>query len=86
MPKLKSHKSSLRRIKVTATGKVLVRPTGGRHMMSGKSSKKRRHMRRAYCVKSMDRKRTMHALNRSPLLKEHHVPAPAAATPTPEGV
>ena len=82
MPKLKTHKSSLQRIKITATGKVLVHPTGGRHMMSGKSSKKRRHIRRAIVLKSMDRKRTMKALHRSQILKKAQ---PAAQTSTPEG-
>ncbi len=85
MPKLKSHKASLKRIKVTATGKVLVYPTGGRHMMSGKSSKKRRHIRRARPLKGMDRMHTMKALHRSQLLKKDRPSAPAAQTSKPEG-
>ena len=64
MPKLKTHKSSKKRMKVTATGKVLVWPTGARHVMSGKSSKKRRHMRRARLLKSTDQKRVLFGLNR----------------------
>lgn len=95
MPKLKSHKASLKRFKVTATGKVLAHPTGGRHNMSGKSSKKRRHIRRMRPLKSMDRKRYRRAQHVSPVLKA--TPAapkiPAAAPPvadkpasTPEGV
>ena len=54
MPKHKSHKATLKRVKVTARGKVLVHPTGARHVMSGKSSKHRRHMRRARPLKAMD--------------------------------
>jgi large subunit ribosomal protein L35 len=46
MPKQKTNKGAKKRFKVTATGKVLFRPAGKRHIMSGKSSKRRRQMRR----------------------------------------
>ena len=46
MPKMKSHRGAKKRFKVTATGKVLFRPAGKRHIMSGKSSKRRRQMGR----------------------------------------
>ena len=46
MPKLKTNKAAKKRFKVTATGKVLFRPAGQRHIMSGKSSKRRRQGRR----------------------------------------
>lgn len=46
MPKLKTNKAAKKRFKVTATGKVLFRPTRHRHMMSCKSAKKRRHSRK----------------------------------------
>ena len=46
MPKLKTNKAAKKRMKVTATGKVMFRPAGKRHIMSGKSSKRRRLMRR----------------------------------------
>jgi len=88
MPKLKPHKASLKRFKVTATGKVLAHPTGGRHMMSGKSSKKRRHIRRSRPIKGMDRVHTLKALHVSTLLKKAHSPAHAVPqTPAvkPEG-
>jgi len=64
MPKLKTHKASRKRVKVTATGKVLVWPVGGRHMMSGKRSKNRRHMRRARPLKSTDKRRVLRGLVR----------------------
>jgi large subunit ribosomal protein L35 len=72
MPKLKTHKSSKKRVKVTATGKVLVWPTGARHVMSGKSSKKRRHMRRARPLKNTDRKRVLFGLVRPIRSKPAH--------------
>lgn len=46
MPKLKTNKAAKKRFKVTATGKVLFRPAGHRHLMSSKSAKKRRHTRK----------------------------------------
>jgi large subunit ribosomal protein L35 len=46
MPKQKTNKGAKKRFKVTATGKVLFRPAGKRHILSGKSSKRRRQMRR----------------------------------------
>ena len=46
MPKLKTNKAAKKRFKVTATGKVLFRPAGKKHLMSGKTSKRRRQMRR----------------------------------------
>ena len=47
MPKLKTCKAARKRFKVTATGKVLFYPAGKRHINSGKSAKRRRHMRKA---------------------------------------
>jgi large subunit ribosomal protein L35 len=44
MPKLKSHKGLLKRFKVTGTGKVKRRRSGGAHLMSSKSAKRRRHI------------------------------------------
>ena len=42
MPKQKSHKGLSKRVKVTATGKVKRKRTGGGHLMSGKNAKRRR--------------------------------------------
>ena len=46
MPKLKTNKGARKRFKITGSGKVLFRPAGKRHLMSGKASKRRRQMRR----------------------------------------
>ncbi len=46
MPKLKTNKAAKKRFKVTATGKVLFRPAGHKHLMSSKSAKRRRHSRK----------------------------------------
>ncbi|MBA7626309.1 hypothetical protein ES703_33755 [subsurface metagenome] len=44
MPKQKTHKGLKKRVKVTATGKVRHKRTGGGHLMSGKSAKRRRRV------------------------------------------
>ena len=44
MPKQKTHKGLSKRVKVTATGKVKRKRTGGGHLISGKSPKSRRRV------------------------------------------
>jgi len=44
MPKQKTHKGLSKRIKITATGKVRHKRTGGGHLMSGKNAKRRRRV------------------------------------------
>ena len=44
MPKQKTHKGLSKRIKITATGKVKHKRTGGGHLMSGKNAKRRRRV------------------------------------------
>ncbi len=47
MPKLKTHKGVARRFKVTGTGKLMHARSGRRHLLTGKSARKMRHLRRA---------------------------------------
>lgn len=42
MPKQKSHKGLSKRVKVTASGKVKHKRSGGGHLMSSKNAKRRR--------------------------------------------
>ena len=44
MPKQKTHKGLKKRVKVTATGKVKAHKSFTGHLLSGKSSKRRRHL------------------------------------------
>jgi large subunit ribosomal protein L35 len=44
MPKQKSHKGLSKRLKVTATGKIKHKRSGGGHLMSGKNAKRRRRI------------------------------------------
>jgi large subunit ribosomal protein L35 len=46
MPKLKTHKGMKKRFKISATGKVRHKRCGSSHLMSHKSSKRVRKMRR----------------------------------------
>ena len=44
MPKQKTHKGLSKRVKVTATGKVMSHRSGGGHLMSSKNAKRRRRI------------------------------------------
>ena len=44
MSKQKTHKGLNKRVKITATGKVKRKRTGGGHLMSGKNAKRRRRV------------------------------------------
>ncbi len=47
MPKMKSHKASKRRLRITKNGKILRRQGGVRHLMTNRSPKKKRQLRSA---------------------------------------
>jgi large subunit ribosomal protein L35 len=44
MPKMKTHKGLKKRVKITASGKVKAHKSFTGHLMSGKSSKRRRRL------------------------------------------
>jgi large subunit ribosomal protein L35 len=45
MPKMKTHKSSKKRFRVTAGGKLKRRQSGKKHLLSHKTGKRKRHLR-----------------------------------------
>jgi large subunit ribosomal protein L35 len=45
MPKMKTHKASKKRFRVTATGKLKRKQAGKKHLNSSKSGKRKRHLR-----------------------------------------
>jgi large subunit ribosomal protein L35 len=47
MPKMKTHKGSKKRFRVTATGKLKRRQAGKKHLLSPKTGKRKRHLRKA---------------------------------------
>ncbi|HUS58059.1 MAG TPA: 50S ribosomal protein L35 [Planctomycetota bacterium] len=57
MPKMKTHKGVAKRVRVTRKGKVLVSRPGRRHLLSGKSGKNRRRLRRKKLLAPADAKR-----------------------------
>ena len=61
MPKIKTHKSLKKRVRVTKGKKVLRTRAGKSHLMSGTASKTRRKLKRAKVVSKADTKR-MHRL------------------------
>jgi len=57
MPKLKTNKSVKKRLRLTKRGKVVGRRAGKSHLMSGKTGKKRRAMKRRLTLSKVDQKR-----------------------------
>ena len=45
MPKMKTHKASRKRFKVSANGKLMRSQAGKKHLNSPKSGKRKRHLR-----------------------------------------
>jgi large subunit ribosomal protein L35 len=46
MPKMKSHKGSKTRLRITPTGKVLRTQCGVRHLLTNRSAKRKRNLRK----------------------------------------
>ncbi len=55
MPKTKTRSAAKKRFKVTATGRILRRPTMRSHKLEKKSSKRKRHFRKEVEVTRADR-------------------------------
>lgn len=51
MPKLKTKKAVAKRFKITGTGKVMHYGSGGSHLLSGKSAKRKRRIRKSHVLK-----------------------------------
>ncbi len=50
MPKMKTHKGTKKRFKVSANGKVIFSQKGKRHILTSKSPKRKRQLRKAGVV------------------------------------
>ncbi|OGU26328.1 MAG: 50S ribosomal protein L35 [Ignavibacteria bacterium GWA2_54_16] len=46
MPKMKSRRSAMKHYRVTATGKIKRRKTLRRHILTSKTTKRKRHLRK----------------------------------------
>lgn len=62
--KNKSHKGTLKRIRVSKTGKVKHKPAGGKHLASGKTAERRRRLRKIKSLSNVDAKRFEKLLHR----------------------
>lgn len=62
MPKMKTRKCAAKRVRRTGTGKFLHNRAGGRHLLTGKSAKRRRRLGKAGGVRSTEMKRVRAAL------------------------
>ncbi|MBU1852438.1 MAG: 50S ribosomal protein L35 [Candidatus Omnitrophica bacterium] len=58
MPKLKTNKSAKKRFKLTKTGKIKRFKAGRRHLLSSKSSNRKRRLRKSALVQGMEKKLT----------------------------
>jgi len=64
MPKNKTSKTAAKRLKVSKNGKVLRRGSGKSHLLSGKSPKRRRGLRKPIVVTGAQGKAARRALNK----------------------
>ncbi|MFH1540612.1 MAG: 50S ribosomal protein L35 [Elusimicrobiota bacterium] len=56
MPKLKSHSGAKKRFFLTATGKIKRKKQGARHILTGKSPNRMRHLKKAATLNKVDTK------------------------------
>ena len=62
MPKLKSHRGTVKRFRKTKNRKVKRNKAGRRHLLSGKSSGRRRKLRKTAVCEPADTKRLLRLL------------------------
>ena len=64
MPKNKTHKGTKKRIRVTATGKLMRKPTFGSHKLTKKSANFKRKLRKSVEIVKSDTNRLRSLLGR----------------------
>jgi len=57
MPKMKSHRGAAKRFKRTGTGKIVRSQSNKQHILTKKSSKRKRHLRKSALVHPSDTRR-----------------------------
>ena len=63
MPKMKTHSGAKKRFKITANGKVMRKKAYKGHILTKKSPKRKRHLRKSTTVDKTDEKRIKRMLN-----------------------
>ena len=62
MPKMKTHRGAAKRFKTTATGKVVRSKSGKQHILTSKSTKRKRGLRKQTETSSADARRVQRML------------------------
>ncbi len=62
MPKLKTHKGTAKRIKITGSGKITRERAYGNHILAKKSKARKRHMKTAAAINAKIKKNVKTAL------------------------
>lgn len=62
MPKMKTHKGTAKRVKLTPTGKILRRRAFGGHFLSGKSESRKRNISKSAEITGSTAKNVKRAL------------------------
>ena len=62
MPKLKTHKGTAKRVKITRTGKIVRERAFGNHILAKKSKARKRNMKTAAVIRAKIKKNVKTAL------------------------
>jgi large subunit ribosomal protein L35 len=62
MPKMKTHRGAAKRLRKTGTGKIVRSQSNKRHILTKKSPKRKRRLRKSALVSSVDTKRVQQLL------------------------
>jgi large subunit ribosomal protein L35 len=62
MPKMKTHRGAAKRFKRTGTGKISRMKSGKSHILTKKSKKRKRHLRKETLISGSDLKRVKQML------------------------
>jgi large subunit ribosomal protein L35 len=55
MPKIKTNRAAAKRFKTTGTGKIVYRKSCASHILTKKTTKRKRSLRKAYLIAKSDR-------------------------------
>ena len=62
MPKMKTHRGAAKRFKKTGSGKIVRSKSNKQHILTKKSPKRKRHLRKSVLVARVDEKRVKQML------------------------
>lgn len=62
MPKMKTHKGTKKRVKVTGQGKIVIRHSGKSHILTKKSHNRKKRLGNDYIVKEGQKKKVVKLL------------------------